>query len=506
MAESKAMQNRMGEGGELRIKKLRTSMIFGYSGIILFASILISVICIMQTKNALENQVSGLVSELSLQISLNLNRYISNMEDSNTMIFAEKTNYTYDATAENLDEYEAVETEKNIKNALYQLCIMDNYVDYFIVYANGHVVGKHSNGSSALFGNETYTIAASYITNEKTMDGWFTGYGEDYRRLYYVKRVNENALLVTSIYTTELGNVFVDSGNFQDIVIRIVDKNNRILFCSGDDENGTLLSEELSQVTNGLVNANINTKDSLISVVSGVNDWKIICELPSSSLQKEIQSIAVAIFMVTLIAVILSITLSVVFINKVTQPVQSMVGDLDKKATMDALTGIYNKKSFEEAVAEKIGLRKGKGGLALILFDLDNFKGVNDNLGHAFGDEVLAGVGEIMRANFRSSDLLGRLGGDEFAVLLDMSGLEEGDMRTLIEKRCGALCEAFHHYYTGEKKDYKVSASMGVSVLGADNASFEVMYKEADDALYIAKNSGKDTYRIYSGKENSHEA
>ena len=85
---------------------------------------------------------------------------------------------------------------------------MENYVDFFIVYSDDHTVGKVSNGTTKLYGDDLYSDMEQLITRKRSNDGWSTGYNGDFRRIYYVKRVNDNALLVVSIYTSELENVF----------------------------------------------------------------------------------------------------------------------------------------------------------------------------------------------------------------------------------------------------------------------------------------------------------
>ncbi|MCQ2520887.1 MAG: sensor domain-containing diguanylate cyclase [Lachnospiraceae bacterium] len=489
---------------EKKFGRLKRSIIMGYALIVMIGAAAISFVCIHLSQKAFQKEVGDLVSELSIQMSINLDSYLENMENFNTLVFSEKTNYTYDATNNNLDEYTALETEKAIKNSLYSLCIMDNYVDYFIVYSNEHTVGKYSNGTRDLFGGKIYENAKEYASNPRTQDGWFTGFQGDYKRIYYVKRVNENALLVTSIYTSELSSNFEHAGNFPEMKIRVTDSDDTILYSATKEEIGTKLQADLLTIMDGKENANFISDEYLIAVTTGMNDWHVICTLPSSALGKEMQRIAMATITIAILAVVVCILFSVLFVMKMTNPMQNIVEDLDKKASIDALTGIYNKKTFEEKVAKRIAsLQDGK--LIFILFDVDNFKGVNDNLGHAYGDKVLSDVGKIMRAKFREKDVLGRLGGDEFAVLLHLSSFSEIPLEEFINERCSALCSDFRNYYTGDQKDYKISISMGVSIYGEHGADFDSLYKSADRALYGAKQAGKDTYRLYKRNDGSAE-
>ncbi|MGN1416644.1 MAG: GGDEF domain-containing protein, partial [Oscillospiraceae bacterium] len=168
------------------------------------------------------------------------------------------------------------------------------------------------------------------------------------------------------------------------------------------------------------------------------------------------------------------------------------------QANIDRLTGIYNKLSFEEN-AEYMLENAGAGERhAVILLDVDNFKGVNDNLGHAYGDKVLADIGNILRLTFTASDCLGRIGGDEFGVLLNIPADRQHDYMTLINEKCRSLCGAFHDNYTGRNGDYKISASIGTAVFPDDGKTFAELYRCADKALYSSKHKGKDTFTVYS--------
>ena len=128
---------------------------------------------------------------------------------------------------------------------------------------------------------------------------------------------------------------------------------------------------------------------------------------------------------------------------------------------------------------------------------MDNFKGVNDNLGHAYGDKVLADIGNILRLTFNSTDCLGRIGGDEFSILLNIPANKQYDYMSLINEKCRSLCGAFHDNYTGRNGDYKISASIGAAVFPDDGRTFAELYKCADTALYSSKHKGKDTFTMY---------
>jgi diguanylate cyclase (GGDEF)-like protein len=172
-------------------------------------------------------------------------------------------------------------------------------------------------------------------------------------------------------------------------------------------------------------------------------------------------------------------------------PLLRMLGDFRRvasQATTDALTGVANRRSFDEELAlEWRRAHRIGDSLALVLLDLDDFKKVNDTHGHPAGDAVLRMVGEVLGAGVRQIDLAARYGGEEFVVLVPESDLS-GAMQLAKRLRL-AVSKARVELPNGRM--LKVTASLGVAVK-ADLTSAEQLIAAADDALYEAKRAGKN--------------
>ncbi|MEG0513954.1 MAG: GGDEF domain-containing protein, partial [Clostridia bacterium] len=116
---------------------------------------------------------------------------------------------------------------------------------------------------------------------------------------------------------------------------------------------------------------------------------------------------------------------------------------------------------------------------AFLLIDLDSFKNVNDKLGHAFGDAVLAEVAHELLALFQENDVVGRIGGDEFAVYINNLPNEK-----IAIQKAQQICHRFHCMYTGLKNDYKISGTIGIAMFPAHGKNFAELYQNADSAMY----------------------
>lgn len=155
---------------------------------------------------------------------------------------------------------------------------------------------------------------------------------------------------------------------------------------------------------------------------------------------------------------------------------------------IDPLTGLYNRRYYKEVIDREFSRAKRyKSDLSIAMFDIDNFKKLNDTYGHQFGDEVLKKTSEIIQKSLRNTDFAFRYGGEEILALLTNSSAEQAF--TPIE-RIREKIENLDFEIEGEA--VKVTISAGISSLDTDTASSEILTNQADNALYDAKNSGKN--------------
>lgn len=479
-----------------KIRRIKYIMIFGYAVIVVAAIVFISILAVRKTDQVLKNKVSTLASSLNVQMKLNMDSYLARMETIGTLAFAASETYTYDATDTGNDSYEAINTEKIISDKLYSLCIMENFVDYGIVYRNNHTVGKISNGTASLFGESMFDEFEGMISRNRTKDGWAAGYQDNFKRIYYVKRIHDNALLIISFYTAELEAVFDNPETMSDMEIRLTNQNYDILYSSEPNEVGQPLPAEIAERVQDQNAATVMDNSYLVSVNACGDDWYVICSIPTQIILNEKNEMQFYIYMIAFFAACLAALIAGIFSIRITQPVEDIVANLDTKAHIDQLTGILNKRSFEEYTENHLTSASEKDRHALILLDVDNFKGVNDTLGHAYGDEVLAKIGRILREVFQSEDFLGRIGGDEFCVLVNAVPEDGQSYEDYVSTRCESLCEAFRNNYTGDDGTYKISASIGAAIFHKHGSDFQALYHAADKALYASKERGKDTYTM----------
>lgn len=162
--------------------------------------------------------------------------------------------------------------------------------------------------------------------------------------------------------------------------------------------------------------------------------------------------------------------------------------ELTQLATTDALTGLQNRRSFFDAAAAEVARARRYGDpLSLVSINLDRFKLVNDKYGHAAGDVALVRFAEICRRHVREVDLLARIGGEEFALLLPATS--QDNAARLAER----IRQAVHDIaILADGQSFQFTVSMGVAAYRDTGDSLEELMRRADDALYRAKETGRD--------------
>ena len=164
---------------------------------------------------------------------------------------------------------------------------------------------------------------------------------------------------------------------------------------------------------------------------------------------------------------------------------------LSLAAETDSMTGFYNHDATMRRIRDFISGDGYHGRHALFMIDIDNFKNVNDELGHSKGDETITKIATIIRVLFRNSDLLGRIGGDEFLVLM-----KNVNNASLAHKKAAELVDALQFICTNGAASVYLTSSVGVCLYDTPGTTLETLFAGADAALYSAKNAGRNRYAI----------
>lgn len=184
--------------------------------------------------------------------------------------------------------------------------------------------------------------------------------------------------------------------------------------------------------------------------------------------------------------------------KKAEESVRLLNIELEQQALTDYLTNLYNRRYFMRRGEEEFKRTKRNGQpLTLLMLDIDNFKRVNDSYGHEAGDRALQEVARALKSNLREIDVLGRMGGEEFAVLLPDTSLEDA---ALLAERVRQTIENTPFEIPGDV--LKITVCIGVSAFAKGMSNIDDMFRNADAALYQAKNAGRNRTMKYTETQN----
>lgn len=328
---------------------IKTRLITSYIVIALAGILAIALIFYAKTSSTMQTKVGSLTTAINDQIRLSVNSHLDNIEDIASLIFADTLLYQYDDTDDSISDYDKVQIRSTIETSLITNSLMNNFGDFCIVYANDKTVGKLASSTKSLLGGDSlYATASSFITRETTNDGWVTGVNDYYSRLFYVKRVNDNAILLAAIYTADLDALMETSDQMADMTIRIVGPDNVIIYSTDDEEaGGTPLDASISDKVAAANRSTFIRGGQLVTVNTCGDDWKIVSTVPTDSILAEVYEIRNFTVVIAVVGVILVIFVGLIFANSITTPIRRIVHIMQKAEEGD-LTVSASFKSFGE--------------------------------------------------------------------------------------------------------------------------------------------------------------
>ena len=497
-----------GDNSGKKFKWFQIELLIVFAVVIAGVTAVLDMVVIERSKRTIKDKVSELIAANSNQIELNINTYLERMETTSTLLYTDEIYYTYDETDPSYDDYDKIKNEERISDRIVDIGLMNNYSDFGIIYSDDHKVGWVSHGTLDMFEDGgLYETFSSYITDSARQDAWCFGVKDSDDRIYYIKRLNDNAILLSSSYTIELSSVFVFPEQLEDMNVRLADENGRIIYSTNKEEFGGSVPDDLYDL---LDYGSAQAGDSRTVVLNEIfvnmnvcsNGWRVLSSVPYDKVLKENDELASFTARISVLMAIIFVLVGLVFISRISVPVDDLVTTLQYKAEVDRLSGVMNKATFQEAVEER--LREEDRIRAFVMMDMDNFKQVNDGLGHSYGDQVIIRFGKLLIGSCDEDALIGRLGGDEFAVYLSrkLAGLDdEKNLKEHIKTELDKVMELFMTEFEEERENCDLSVSAGVYVCNESYPTFKEMYDNADRALYVSKNKGKAQYTFFGEED-----
>lgn len=479
--------------------QIRLALVIG--GALLVLVFLLSGIILMHSERTTKESFMELVAADDRQIRINVDNYLATVEKSASLLFSDKAYYGADLSDQSLSGYARIQASDKIVQKIVDIGLLQNYSDFCVVYRDDSEVGWMSQTTSGMFpdGSGIYDTFSDCVTNEKTEDGWTFGVKGNLDRLWYVKRLNKNAVLVVSFYTGELKRIFTLPEQLSDMQIRLTDGKGTVLYSEEESDIGQKLPQKVMALLAGLADT-VNLDSNMIGATSTcLNGWHLVCTMPLTQINEQGRRTRNTMVAFALVVISIFFILFIFLFRRINRPVDTMMENLNRKAQTDQLTGLLNKVTYESMVSQKISKGNGKGFIVYVIMDIDNFKKVNDTLGHEKGDEIIRILGRVLHEYVDHTAIAGRVGGDEFSVFMQHDNRDPEYMRKMVSSRITEIQEEFTKQAGQASGQTKMAFSISAGAVirkAAPGTEFHDLYETADYALYRVKKNGKGRHFI----------
>lgn len=330
---------------------LSGKMLIINTAIALVSVLLIAVLSYSFTSDVMTQKVGVLTTAINDQMRLGIDNYFDDIEEVGALVFANEENYEYDNAPGSSGKYDTIQIKDEIKENLLSISLMHNFGDFGIVYQDNTVIGKTASNTKELFTQDAlYENISGFITDETTQDGWFTGMDDNYKKLYYVKRVNDKAVLLTSLYTSELENVLSNSNQLHDMVLCLVDEKNTVIYSNVEEKIGTSLSENVINRTVGKNKGTFICDGELMCFTVCNDKWKLFSSMETGTILREMNQIKFFTAFVAVACILLAAMLAIISARSIVKPIRTLVANMKRVEEGDLSIHIETKAKDEVGV------------------------------------------------------------------------------------------------------------------------------------------------------------
>ncbi|MBQ7265462.1 MAG: GGDEF domain-containing protein [Firmicutes bacterium] len=475
-------------------KYSRNVLIIFFIAVLLF-DVVFTTITTNYISSKMANKLSMLSYSNTYQQKNNVDTYLSEVMDTASLFFSDAAYYDYDPIANEYEEIEMMQASKVLEERIQDVGVLKNFSDFGVIFSDNSTIGWMSEGTLKTLAHEDMFKFFSASTKDSiTGSGWVVTDKNNNSKIYYVKMLNDNALLLTSIYSHELKDIFVNTRQFESTVTRLVSPDMQVIYSTDPEEICGPLSPDIQKLVEGGEDISASNDKYIVSLLNcSTNGWSVVSSMPKSVVSEDIDAMRWYTHIASAIILIIMLVAGMLFIKRASLPLSDIMENLHERAERDPLTNLLNKLSFQTMVeASVMASGQGEKGdrLAFIMVDLDNFKKVNDTKGHQVGDEVLVKFSNLLTECVEGDALIGRVGGDEFSIFAKKLYLSQKD----IERSMNTLRDGFFKEFADLCEDCSLSFSVGCAITEYSDTPFDKLYSAADNALYKSKNSGKNRF------------
>lgn len=307
-------------------RTLKGRLIWSYALIAAIPIVLIFLVTYCVDRSVLVDKMSEMATDYGLQSKSRVEDYLKNVENTTSLVFAKENVLSFHPSGKGLSIYDTETTKNEINQYLVSISLLENFIDFALVYDDGITIGKISDGTKELFDiNSLYSQLENSIDGSDTDDTWITGYNGSYKKIYYSKRVNDYCVMLTSFYADDMNNVLKNENKQSYSNYIILDSDENIVYSYDKELIGTKLNEKMQTALTNVKTDTFISNENLITYNTSSNGWELLYLIPESYIMEEVESVGKIIFVISVAAIILAGIYGAFNANKISNPIKDIV-------------------------------------------------------------------------------------------------------------------------------------------------------------------------------------
>ncbi len=479
-----------------KIKKYRRS-ILKTSVLVLFVACLLvyACACYYSGVNAFKKEAQ-LCSAINAEANQNISAFMDKMEDTAKLIMGNEDYAKYDPSDTSKSEFAVLSEEKDLTEKLIELSTLGNYTDFGIVSSNEHNVGKITDGTKDIFDDEIYKRVSAIMGDSKIK--WFTGEDDNYKRVYFAGRINEQLIFISSVFSTEFDLVFLPSDNYSEINTLLCNNEGRIIYANDSKSVvGGKLDDKTEKFLDGGTGVTVSDMTTICALDDCGDDWVVITTVDMSDTVRHYVRTGLKCFGILILFAFILVSVSAASASNNDPDNDPKFGKYPK---VDENTGLFTAEYTENSIMDKMETCISGSTIAFVIVKITNLELIRLNYGDDIVAEAERKVAKMLEEDHKSGDVCGILSEGEFVMFTDHTDFDLVKAYSSVRSAIKELNDKLKDCCLDSDRGY-IKCAVGAAVYPESSDDYDELLDMAEKACDEAANSEDGRAVLFEKRE-----
>lgn len=326
---------------------LRRKLLISYICITFISVSLVSILTYRNTEMILTNKIIKFSENINSQTKLNINQYLTGIENSVAIAFSDTNIMNFNPYSANLIDSDYLQNKERVESYLKSLSMLNKCTDFALVYDDGSIIGQTSDITLKLFNKDTiYSDFDSRLEESEKKSVWLTGIKDNFNKIFYIKRLKENTILMVSVNNSGLDEIFGKLQNINNTIYSLVDSQNKIIYSSDNGYTGTSMKINDESEAEG----QIEDKNNLVLYTTCNNDWKLVSYISNKYVLEDITKTAIYTLIIGIFCILSALVIGSIISKKISMPINILARKIEEvsKGNLTVKTDIHTNDEIEQ--------------------------------------------------------------------------------------------------------------------------------------------------------------